>query len=474
VITKGEEISFSSDVNGAVSDLEGLRAYDTNQNGVIDTGDEHFADFRVWQDVNQDGICEQGELTTLTDRSIAAINLTMSPSGDTQNGNTADNVLYATAEFIRTDGSVGTVGDVGLYYQSNDMVFNFGSGDQHFHVDPNNIESVTNSSVAANRSNQLGPIVLDLDGNGVSLQSKVSSNVKFDMDDSGTRQKTGWVGAGDGLLVLDRDGDGKITKGSEISFKSDLPGAVSDLEGLSAFDTNQNGLFDAGDAQFAQFQVWCDANQNGVSDSGELKSLADYGVVAINLTRTPTGESPSATDDNVVYATADVVHSDGSIGTAGDVYLAYDDDPAPPKVLSNAERAALLASAEQTTGMSRSIFDVPRAIVRAPEEYGNGPGVTDVEVDSLAAELASGSAGATDDAFETNVASDHAAGAQSALDSGLSVVNRCVLQMVSAMSTFNSTAPGQIDLNGRKNRPEGAEYLTALPDLRHGNSIRAA
>ena len=481
LITKGEEISFSQDVNGAVSDLEGLRAYDTNQNGMIDAGDSQFADLRVWQDVNQDGICEADELTTLAGRSIAAINLTLTPTGASLDNQT-DNILYGTTQFVRDDGSSGTVGDVSLAYAKNELVFNLGGIEKRYHMDPASGELIEDTGQTGSGGGQLGPIVLDLDGNGVSLQARTSSNVTFDMDNSGIRQKTGWVGAGDGLLALDRNGDGKITEGSEISFKNDLPGALSDLEGLRAYDTNQNGMFDEGDAKFADFRVWCDANQDGVSTPDELKSLASYNITAINLTQNLTGQSIDGATDNVLYATANVLHTDGSTSTAGDVFLAYDQDPAQPKQLSGAERTNLLVKAKQSLQSRWLSFDTPHVSADGPTRGGVSAGgardSSDSGADSADSELGQQSdeskQNKRDDIWQTSLAEDHGAGGQSALDSSLGVLNRNVLQMVSAMSTFNSTAPGNLDYTGHKQRPKGTEFLTALPDLQHGNSLRAA
>ena len=60
--------------------------------------------------------------------------------------------------------------------------------------------------------------------------------------------------------------------------------SATDLSGLAAkFDTNHDGVFDAQDAQFADFTVWKEANQNGVSGAGEVKSLAELGLASFNL-----------------------------------------------------------------------------------------------------------------------------------------------------------------------------------------------
>lgn len=169
----------------------------------------------------------------------------------------------------------------------------------------------------------LGPVVLDLDGNGVDLISTADSSVIFDMDGNGLHDPTGWVGAGDGFLALDRNGDGAISTGAEISFMQDVPNATSDLEGLAAYDSNANGYFDQSDARFDEFRVWQDANQDGVSQAEELRSLADHEISAINLSRSMTGDTIEGATENVVVATSDYVRTDGSTGAAGDVSLAF-------------------------------------------------------------------------------------------------------------------------------------------------------
>jgi Ca2+-binding RTX toxin-like protein len=171
----------------------------------------------------------------------------------------------------------------------------------------------------------LPPIVLDLDGDGVELISRLDSRVHFDTDNDGQRQRTGWVGPDDGLLALDRNGDGRISSGNEIAFISDMPGARSDLEGLAAFDSNGNGSLDTGDASFARFRVWRDANQDGVSQQSELRSLAQANIVSIGLSPNPAFERTPGSQDNAILANTQYVRNDGSIGFAADVALSYDD-----------------------------------------------------------------------------------------------------------------------------------------------------
>ncbi|MDD2370045.1 MAG: hypothetical protein PHQ90_12150, partial [Sulfuricurvum sp.] len=62
-------------------------------------------------------------------------------------------------------------------------------------------------------------LIIDLDGDGVEIISKEQSNVWFDNYGNGELNKNGWVGADDGLLVVDENSDGKITQ-KEMVFAS--------------------------------------------------------------------------------------------------------------------------------------------------------------------------------------------------------------------------------------------------------------
>jgi hypothetical protein len=168
------------------------------------------------------------------------------------------------------------------------------------------------------------PLVFDLDGDGFELIEAKKSGIFFDWDGDGVEEETGWVGPDDGILIIDRNGDGKVTF-DEIAFgrmygKND--GFVSDLEGLRAFDSNGNGSLDEGDADFSRFGIWKDADSDGVVDSGELSSLQHVGLLALSLTGYQTGEDIKR-GQNTLYATTDAVFADGTAIKAGDVFLGY-------------------------------------------------------------------------------------------------------------------------------------------------------
>jgi Ca2+-binding RTX toxin-like protein len=175
------------------------------------------------------------------------------------------------------------------------------------------------------------PIVLDLNGDGVSLIGRNQSTTTFDWDGDGIGNKTGWVSASDGFLVYDRNQDGVVSNSRELSFVDDRLGAKSDLDGLSAFDSDHDGLFSAADAAFADFRVWKDANGNGKSDQGELMTLADAGVASITLA----GEAVNRSwgwDENLVINTGSFNRTDGSTAELGDVALNYATGKTPSSV----------------------------------------------------------------------------------------------------------------------------------------------
>jgi hypothetical protein len=61
---------------GGNTDLEGLAAgFDTNQDGIFSLKDEQFLTFKVWQDKDQDGVVDAGEMRSLGDVGIASIDL---------------------------------------------------------------------------------------------------------------------------------------------------------------------------------------------------------------------------------------------------------------------------------------------------------------------------------------------------------------------------------------------------------------
>ncbi|MBZ0255240.1 hypothetical protein K8I31_04215, partial [bacterium] len=100
----------------------------------------------------------------------------------------------------------------------------------------------------------ISPIILDLNSNGVETVS-IKDGAYFDHDANGFAEQTGWVGGGDGLLVRDLDGNGRIDTGRELFGDQTLLGngsrASNGFDALAELDANHDGKIDATDAAWA-------------------------------------------------------------------------------------------------------------------------------------------------------------------------------------------------------------------------------
>ncbi|HYG31148.1 MAG TPA: cadherin domain-containing protein [Allosphingosinicella sp.] len=296
LINDVSEISFRRDDDAALTDLEGLRAFDSNANGYLDAGDARWEEFKIWRDSDQDGVSQAGELVTLSEAGIVNVNLTVELTGSNPE-HAVDNMIFGTTQYQRADGTTAAVGDVFLAFDPSD-----------------------HTALAA-------PIVIDYDGDGSGLVPLAQSSALFDMDGDGERERTGWIAAGDALLVLDRNGDGAISDIAEISFVGDKAGATTDLEGLAAFDSDGDGSITTRDARYADFRLWFDNNGNGATDAGEILTLSEAEIAAIALTGSAAAPAEQLNAGNRVYARAAFTRTDGSTGTVLDAAFAYAANP---------------------------------------------------------------------------------------------------------------------------------------------------
>ena len=94
------------------TDLSGLAAaFDTNHDGVFDVQDAQFADFNVWQDANQDGVSDAGEVKTLAELGLSSFQL--SSDGVARTPEVGVHEAGRTSASA-TDGSQVLVADVGF------------------------------------------------------------------------------------------------------------------------------------------------------------------------------------------------------------------------------------------------------------------------------------------------------------------------------------------------------------------------
>ena len=161
------------------------------------------------------------------------------------------------------------------------------------------------------------PLVLDLDGDGLELTAESAVAPMFDVDGDMFAEPTGWVGADDGLLAIDLNGNGLIDDVSELFGSADQSGFAA----LAAYDSNADGVIDVNDTLFGSLRVWQDLNQDGITDAGELKTLAEHDIVSIGLTATEDGSSNAL---NTVLRTGTFTRSDATTGTVGDIEFRVD------------------------------------------------------------------------------------------------------------------------------------------------------
>ena len=358
-VSGAAELSFVDDAVNARSDLEGLRSFDSNGDGRIAVGDSRFDDFRIWRDANGDGRVDAGEVGTLGSFGIASVALAgKAVQGATAIGGAA---TLNTGGYTKLDGTISGFADVALsYFSGGDRTavgLDFGAetfdgkrskyrvsysdGTMQVGRRKGPATAIDASTTLQFRNASVGMvtgIVLDLDGNGTATRSIKKSGVRFDMDGNGAADRTGWISKGDGLLVIDRNGDGRIAGPAELSLRTEAPDAGTDMEALAAFDMNDDGVLDVKDARFGELAVWRDGNGNGVTDAGELSSLTSIGINAIGLSSKATSGSAQI-GDNVTLSNGGFRRSDGTTGGLADIAFAFTPTPTPP--LKRAASASL-------------------------------------------------------------------------------------------------------------------------------------
>lgn len=203
------------------------------------------------------------------------------------------------------------------------------------------------------------PLALDLDGDG-RVTTSVDENwsgALFDNDGDGIRTATGWVGASDGLLVRDLDGNGLIESGRELfgdqTMLTDGSMATDGFSALAAMDSNSDGQVDATDAGFASIRVWRDANGNGTTETGELLSLTELGITSLSVS---SDDSTSQTVDGgtrVGSGSYTRTAEDGTVSTAVIQEFDFDNDALHSKYTDATDIPEALRDLANLQGMGK-------------------------------------------------------------------------------------------------------------------------
>ncbi len=293
------------------------------------------------------GDVEIEDFTPLTTNDLGGVSHYLNEQGDIVSTNPNSNYSAATLEHygIETrheDGSVTARTTLGgtLRAIADALGFDGEFGVQGTYARDNEGTEGNSPSDAAK------PVIIDLDGDGVEINS--DTQVSFDWDNDGFLEASNWAAADDGFLVIDLEadgsigtngGDGVIDQGREIAFAQWAPDQdMTDLQALAEardadgnliFDTNGDGVLDANDAVWGSMKIFQDLDQDGEVDEGELRTLEEWGISQINLSYDD-GSSFSEYEDDVV-ALGNILHGlasyvmNGEVveGGVGDVSLLY-------------------------------------------------------------------------------------------------------------------------------------------------------
>lgn len=125
-ITEAKEFVFTKwganpDV---VTDMQALAAYfDSNKDGVFDSEDDAWASFGVWQDLNVDGIQQEGEYASLGDLGIGSIALSYDDDSTAYTSADGDVQVYGQMTVTYDDGTTGLAEDMAFAVQAADTSY---------------------------------------------------------------------------------------------------------------------------------------------------------------------------------------------------------------------------------------------------------------------------------------------------------------------------------------------------------------
>ncbi|MGA4110782.1 hypothetical protein ACI2T3_07100 [Ralstonia nicotianae] len=124
-IDSGRELfgvdTLKSNGQFATDGFDALRDVDADKDCKIDASDSVFANLRIWRDLNQDGISQTNELTTLSANNIVSIGVN-STAVRTDLGN--GNVQTAAGTFNRSNGTTGATGETNGAAANLDLLVN--------------------------------------------------------------------------------------------------------------------------------------------------------------------------------------------------------------------------------------------------------------------------------------------------------------------------------------------------------------
>jgi Ca2+-binding RTX toxin-like protein len=249
-INQANEISFVSYLSGAQTDLEGLRAFDSNKDGVFSAADEKWNKFGIWQDANSDGVSDAGEFRNLNDMGIQNIGLTSNGQFQVIDGQT----VHGTAIATRTDGTTLNIADVTLQYQNVSRITRTDGTTQNVQIPKYQNGQVFNGTAGADLvlgtegsdhyvTGNGNDVITDDGGNDVveagNGEDLIYTGKDNDFIDAGAGDDTIFAGAGNDALMGGAGNDLLMgEQGNDVAFGGDGNDFISGGDGNDVLSGN--------------------------------------------------------------------------------------------------------------------------------------------------------------------------------------------------------------------------------------------
>ena len=186
------------------------------------------------------------------------------------------------------------------------------------------------------------PLIIDLNKDGIELNSWQNSGVLFDLNKDGLKESTAWVkseadGGDDVFLAIDKNNNNSIDDIEELFGNADQSGFLQ----LAAYDSNKDNLINSTDTQFNLLKLWHDKNANGTTEAGELTTLTQNNIKELSLNAI---NATQVINGSIRSQKADVTFTNNTKTTINEVWFGVDnfnsiDDITPD---TNIELEALL------------------------------------------------------------------------------------------------------------------------------------
>jgi hypothetical protein len=130
-----------------------------------------------------------------------------------------------------------------------------------------------------------------MENDGIRLTG-LDDPVWFDIDADGALDLMSWTNRSEGILALDRNGNGTIDNGAELfgnfTLLSDGTRALNGYLALAELDTwlfggNGDSVINPADSAFGSLRLWTDRNHDGLSQPEELATLSESGIRRLSL-----------------------------------------------------------------------------------------------------------------------------------------------------------------------------------------------